>query len=384
MKIIYIANGDVSVYDSQVLSLLDFYVEQKHEVHLIQGYASSQEKEKLLNKIAAHHLEDYVVWFESAPVYPWFEKRKRERIYQALLSIPGYDKAVIHVRGSVESTLVKKIIKRNKLNIPFLADIRGLFESEFDYKIKRQKGLRKVMTMYQKKYIGKCWNYLFAADNLRWGVSSVSPLITDFINKVYGGNGHCFYFNPNIAGKSFVYDYNSRKEIREKYGLKEDDLVAVCSTGGNSLWQKDYLTIDKLLSMGVKVINLSKMDYGKTGCITTSVPFKEMYKILSAADVAVLWRDDTLMNNAASPSKFSEFAVMGLYVLHNDSVAVASSYIKKSGAGLIIKDLDELQQLPTLNSLTTNRKQWITEGREFFGVECVGKSYLGIYENLLA
>ena len=383
MKIIYIANGDVSVYDSQVLSLLDYYVDQKHEVHLIQGYVNSLEKEKLLNKIAAHHLEDHVIWFKSAPVYPWFEKRKRESIYQALLSIPGYDKAVIHVRGSMGSMLVKKILIQNKLSVPFLSDIRGLFDGEFDYKIKRQKGLRKFMTIFQKYYIGKCWEYLFAEDNLRWGVSSVSPLITDYINKVYGENKHIFYFNPNIAGKSFIFDYNCRKEIREKYGLKEDDIVAVCSTGGNSFWQKDYLMIDKLLTMGVKVINLSKLDYGKTGCITTTVPFKEMYKILSAADVAVLWRDDTLMNNAASPSKFSEFAVMGLYVLHNDSVAVASNYIRKSGAGLIIKDLDELQQMPTLEFLNINRKQWISEGQKVFGVECVGKSYLRIYENLL-
>ena len=110
--------------------------------------------------------------------------------------------------------------------------------------------------------------------------------------------------------------------------------------------------------------------------ISTIVPFSQMPAMLSAADIAVLWRDDTFINQSASPSKFSEFAAMGLYVIHNGSVAVATQYLKESGAGLIVRDMAEICNLPSLQYLHNHRAKWIADGKKAFGVMEIGCSLL--------
>jgi hypothetical protein len=65
------------------------------------------------------------------------------------------------------------------------------------------------------------------------------------------------FMHPNIAGTQFEYSTESRVKIRKKMGFNENDIVAICSTAGNAIWQKDYLIVEHLSKMGIKVINLS-------------------------------------------------------------------------------------------------------------------------------
>lgn len=380
MKIVYLASGNVSVYDSQVLSLLDFLVEQNHEVFLVQGYKDEKERYALQKK-QDNHLHIPVIWYQNVPTYPFYEIIKIRRIYEALTSIPNFEDAIIHVRGSYVGFVMKKILQKYHLRNSLLVDIRGAFNSEYEYKISNQKGLRKLLLKIQKSYINKCWDYLFSPDNLKIGITSVSPLINDYLQKKYPSNNHKMYFHPNISGRQFVFDEQSRKDIRNKYQIGENDILAICATGGNSIWQKDYQVIQKLIASGAKVINLSKVESGIDGCVTTTVPFSDMPKMLSAADVAVLWRDDDFLNNAASPSKFSEFAAMGLYVIHNKSVKVASDYIGSSGAGQLVDCVDNIN-LPCTLDLRKNREKWCQNGLLFFGIDNLGASYLNVYREL--
>ena len=50
---IYVSSGDVSVYESQVLELLKYFIlHKKLNVMLMQGYSSKDEKMKLERKIS--------------------------------------------------------------------------------------------------------------------------------------------------------------------------------------------------------------------------------------------------------------------------------------------------------------------------------------------
>ena len=189
-------------------------------------------------------------------------------------------------------------------------------------------------------------------------------------------------FNPNIAGERFIYSPSKRIELRRKFGFKGDDVVAICATGGNSVWQKDRLMVNNLVKKGVKVINLSKVTLDLDNVVSKTVPFSEMPDYLSAADIAILWRDDTFMNNSASPSKFSEFACMGLYVIHNSSVVVATKHIVDTGAGILLKSVDDDFELGNIGFYSKMRSYWIEKGKHTFGIEYIGNSYLGIYAKL--
>lgn len=129
------------------------------------------------------------------------------------------------------------------------------------------------------------------------------------------------------------FSVSYRNEIRNRYDIKDNELLAICLSGGDSLWQQDKSNIDTLISKGIRVISLSKKVFDNEKCISLFVPFQDVPKYLSAADIGILWRDRTFINYSASPSKLSEFAASGLFIIHNGSVNIAEEYIENMAQG---------------------------------------------------
>lgn len=386
MNLIYVASGDVSVYESQVVSLLDYYLKTGNTVTLVQGFKTEKEKKTLKEKTRLLQNDRYnIVWYRSEPCYLPFVEIHTTHLRKAILSCSNLQNAVIHVRGEETGFYVKKILNQSKLNVPILIDIRGVVYEEVKYRINNLNFIKGFRFRCQKSYFSYIYNRLFQHDQTNIAISSVSPLINNYLETHFPQCRYRKFFHPNIAGVNFKYTEEGRIKIRKKYGIKNDAPLAICSTNGNGLWQKDYLVIRHLIEKGVKVLNLSKYDPHIPGCITTKASFAEMPEYLSAADFAVLWRDDTFMNNSASPSKFSEFAVMGLCVIHNKSVEVATKYILLSKAGFLVNQLSDIDNLTfNVNEIRRKRTEFIMNGRKQFSIEALGPSYIKIYENLLA
>lgn len=383
MNLIYVSKGDVSVYDSQVVALLKHYLDYGISVTLIEGYKTEREHKSLLSKTKI--LKGCkIVWFESMPSYSVFIPKICRNLEKALMSCAFTEDTVLHVRGGEMASLVKRIFLKRHIDVPILVDVRGVVYEEIKYRIQKLSFIKGLRYRLQKGYFLSLYQTLFRKDNANIGISSVSPLINDYISKHYPFCSYKKYFHPNIAGTQFSYNEEGRIRIRNKYGIGAEEPVAICSTNGNGIWQKDYVVIQKLVNQGVKVINLSNFDPHIKGCISTKISFTEMPDYLSSADYAVLWRDNTFMNNSASPSKFSEFAVMGLYVIHNKSVNVAERYIQETGAGLLVDNLSDID-VTTFNikEIRSHRTTFIKEGRRRFGIEALGPSYIRVYKELL-
>lgn len=380
--VIYVCVGDVSVYESQVLELLNYLQSREIKVTLLQGYKSDEEKKKLEKKLS-NHPPIPTVWMKSFSAYPFFKKKMVDSLYQGISSIEGYHEAMFHVRSEYVGYVMKHTFQEYGLNLPMLIDIRGIICEELKYKQKQLKGKRKLLSFIQSLYLKSCYKKLFSPDNMRIAISSVSSAINDYIGTNYPSCKYQKVVHSNIAGRQFVFDEGKRGEIRQRYGIADNEVLAVCSTGGNAVWQKDHLVVKRLVEMGIRVINLSKNEIGIDGCVTTTVPFTEMPAMLSAADVAVLWRDDTFMNNSASPSKFSEFAAMGLYVIHNKTVQVAVEHIQSTSAGCLVNNVEEINALPSYEELQRQRQQWIDAGLSSFGVDGLGDSYIRKYDEIM-
>ena len=189
------------------------------------------------------------------------------------------------------------------------------------------------------------------------------------------------YWNPNVAGEIFQFSAEKRHRIRTKFGFKDDEVVVICSTGGGGHWQQDYLAIPYLIKAGFRVINLSKFEVDIPGVITMTVPFKDMPAMLSAADAAILWRERTMLNITASPSKFSEFAAMGLCVIHNKSVDVATNYIRQTGNGFLVDDMSEINEnlLYLIREKMMIRSKVAQDGQRVFGIENIAMAYQNAY-----
>lgn len=381
MKLIYVCGGDCSVFESQVMELLDYYQTKDIEITLLEGYSSDAERKNLETKLS-NHAACRVVWFHTYPFYSFFKSAMIRSVRKALKQVGDLNDTAIHVRGGYQGYIVCEALKAESMVLPVVVDIRGVRVEELKYLVLRQRGVRRILSQLQLKYINQSAQSFFSSDYGRVAVTSVSPAINEHFRKSYTGYCYPMYMHPNISGTSFVYSELLRQKTRMKFGFSDNDVVAICATGGNGLWQKDFQVVERLASLGVKVINLSKNQFDIKGVVTTTVPFSQMPAMLSAADIAVLWRDNTFMNQSASPSKFSEFATMGLYVIHNGSVAIASEYIQKSGAGMLVGSTDEITSVPSIEYLRGNRDLWISEGKQSFGVNRLGDSLLQIYQSL--
>ncbi len=380
MKVIYICDGFPSVYESQVLELLTYMQSQGIDVTLMQGCKNKSER-LMIEACLKRHEALNVVWYTSFPSYGLFERIHCRNIYKSLISIPDYASAVIHVRDELSCYLLKQVLIRHQLPNPLLIDIRSALFEEFEYRIANLSGLRKMLFKIQLRYWKRFCRKLFACDTLPITITSVSPLLNESISAHFPECRYQKVCHPNIAGRQFVFNPEKGKEIRRRFGFADNDMVVICSSNGGAIWQKDTQLIRCLVKKGYKVINLSPKNLNIDGCITMTVPFTDMPDYLSAADIAVLWRDDVFMNNCASSSKFSEFAAMGLYVIHNRSVAVATNFITENNAGVLCKDLESVSI--DKNVVMSRRKERYEAGQRIFSVRYLGQSYINEYQKLL-
>lgn len=382
MKLIYVCLGDVSVFEAQVLELLRQMQKRNVYVSLLLGYKDQKEKESYLRKLKGYS-DVHVFWTKSFPMYSYYEKKASNALYKGLLQIPNLEHSVIHIRSEYAGYLLKKIAIEKNLTNRIVIDARAIVLEELKYKSNLLPFKRRICNLLQLRYVRRFYAELFKDDRrCDIAISSVSPKINEYIRQYYPKCSYSLYFNPNIAGGQFVFDENARKKKREELGVSDDEVLAICSSNGAALWQKDFKVVNCLCEKGIRVLNLSKNDYGLDSCITKTVPFSQMPEYLSAADVAVLWRDDVMMNQVASPSKFSEFAAMGLYVVHNASVYVATDYIKRTGNGLLVNRIEDIKNNKfNSDEIFSKRKSRVQEGRQCFGVDGIIQSYIDIYLN---
>lgn len=377
-SIVYISLGDVSVYESQVLELLRYYAQRKNiHVILVQGYSSSKEKKRLEKKISNYpELLCDMIWYRTYPAYLFFEPLHLFSIKKALSSIANIDQYTIHVRSEFCGYLVQKVISKIKFSNKIIVDIRGVVLEELYYKLAFNKSnIRRFLISRQIKYWKKFYDYFFSQKDSRLIISSVSSEINCYIKKKYPSCAYPLMIHPNIAGEQFIYNEENRYKIRETLGIPLDARVAICATGSNASWQKDEETIETLTKQGIYVINLSKHTVDIPRCITMTIPFTQMPSYLSAADIAVLWREENFINWSASPSKLSEFAAMGLWIIHNKHVANAVEYIRSTGAGILVDTIEEIQT----GSYNNNRESRLRSGQQYFSVQAIAESYISTY-----
>ncbi|MEE3046825.1 MAG: hypothetical protein VX620_16360 [Pseudomonadota bacterium] len=148
---------------------------------------------------------------------------------------------------------------------------------------------------------------------------------------------------PGAASeKLFYFDKELRKSKRSILNISEDTLLLVYG-GSMADYQKfseSLVCFDRLKESGVKVNYLvitnqkdkaKWMVEGRSGVIVQSAQLQEMNGYLNAADAAFMIRDYMPLNEAAFPTKFSEYGLCGLPVIMN--MAVPDAYELAINAG---------------------------------------------------
>lgn len=373
MNLVYLNVGDGSVIEAQVYTLLDYYKGTKkfNNLVLLQGYKSNNEKSILLNKLKNFNFP--VIWFRAWPNFTWFDKLNILSLKLTLHKLPKNDSIIIHIRGDKFGALMKQAV--NKIDIKCLVDIRGAILEEIttynnSFKLIKQ---NKVKSALESFNIIRSNTY----------VSVVSQSLKEYLIESQNFDPKYISIHPNIAGEQFIFDQNKREKTRKKLGIGSQELVAICLSS-DLPWQKDKEAINRLLQLNIRIINLSSKRIEFPGIINKKVPFTEVPNYLSAADIAILWREQSITNYVASPSKLSEFACNGLWIIHNGTVDIASEYIMKTGMGIIVQDINNIKHETISAIKKINRIEACIIGQKFFGIETVCSNYISLYQKILS
>ncbi|MDP2366499.1 MAG: glycosyltransferase, partial [Ignavibacteria bacterium] len=258
----------------------------------------------------------------------------------------------------------------NQFDKNILPDVRGANIEE----IEEFSGLNKISRSL------KINNNKRAVSNLKRfkKISVVSDSLKNYLVNNYGIDTSSIFITPCLAGNLFRFDQSDRESIRKDLNLSSNDLMIVFSSGGTAKWQNnDVLTL--LADKGLKVLNLSKVKIEHKNIINKFVSYQDMPAYLSASDVAIIWRDKSIVNKVASPVKFSEYVCCGLPVIANKSVEMISDYLSRYDCGLLIDSLEDIDSRTIGSLVQQNRNKISEEGIQNFGINTIVNNYMRTY-----
>ena len=373
MELIYICNGIGSVFYSQVISLINEIIKSNYfeNVTLLLGLKNESdlrkfERESLLNKAK-------VQYFRSYPNYPFYNHFFRKSLFHAIEQLNLKESSVIfHVRGEQLAWYLFQLYPKFRDKI--LVDIRGVSREEILEYFKGNK-IRKLL---------KVKNYENSLNGMRQlkNISVVSESLKKYLIESFKFDESKITINHSLAGERFKFDLKYRNEIRKQLGLETNEVLFLFSSGGTANWQNIDI-VEKIAALGFKILNLSPKHIKEKNVINKFVPYNEVIRYLSAADIAILWRDKSLTNKVASPVKFSEYLCCGLPIVANNSVELVTTTINKYHCGLIVDEIRNLNSHNISYLLNLNRDQIAAIGRKKFGIKNIAIKYKDIYDDMM-
>jgi len=365
-KIIYIG-FEGSVFNSQVLGLLEEISKSKYKVYLITNSV------KMINndKIQVHYMKKY-------PGYPLINILNLINIYKIFIKIRLCENTIIHVRSDIWGANVSRLI--NMFFPKFknlLVDVRGVTYEEMKYYHNNINNFLKSIKLKHFIRLRKQYKKISY-----WSV--VSPSLKKYVYNLTNKTKN-IWINPSVSGNSFIYDQNMRNKIRNKYKVKENEILFVFSSGGAHKWQNidNIINYFKESPSKIKLLLLTKKIYNNPDIINVFVDYSDMYKYLSAADIGIIFRDNNIINKVASPVKFSEYISCGLPVIADKNVGLISEIISNRKIGVLVNDIYDINDQTIEYLLQMQRSKISQIGYAIFNVKNIAENYINIYNQII-
>lgn len=256
------------------------------------------------------------------------------------------------------------LLKRKKKFI----DLHGAQPEEFSYS---NKAFRALLFGYFEK---------LAFQNCDVFIHVSRKMIKHFSDKYPQSNRHDLYipiFSSIININSQLELQSEANEARKALQIFDDKPIFLYS-GGIQAWQKSELVVDfstSVLDAGARVIILSmQKEYFKTALVKyqnnsnlqiASVNPEELSKYYLAASYGMMFRDDHILNEVASPTKLSEYLFYGMVpmltsIKVGDFVPLGIDYSVLNDAcfsGTVRKSKSEVNRKIILQAMRNSQKE---------------------------
>ena len=373
MKLIYVSEVySESIIYTQVFDLLNYYLQTNkfEEIIFMAGIKFNDNtrqaiRERLNKGISVRYYKHY-------PDYPFLANFIHCSMNKEFKKIKNLSEYVIHVRSLRESHHVFNAFRKIGIGTKnILADVRGATYEETKEFSKRNKFLVKQ----KLNLISKSLKTLSRINN----ISCVSNSLKKYLENKIGDSSNNIHINSCLATRDFIFSRTFREEIRKEHGIKENEILLVLSSGGNGVWQNTENTINKLYS-NYRVLNLSRSIISHPNVVNKFVSYKDVPKYLCAADIAIIWREPSVVNKVASPVKFSEYVCCGLPIVTNESIDLIKDYTIDNNCGIVLQSLDDLTPEMMQPLIKLDRELLSNIGRKVFGIEVIAYQYMEIYQ----
>jgi glycosyltransferase involved in cell wall biosynthesis len=277
----------------------------------------------------------------------------------------GKERVVIHCRGHLNSFRGLLLKRRNPELIYIIADLRGAVADEVLHA--RGGMVRNLMVHYLRDFYRRVENQVVRKANK---ILCVSNAFKKFLQAKYGID-HISVIPTFVDTSQFNFSKSVREFHRKKLGIS--NRIVLGYSGGVAPWQRVGDVIKFFVGMRQRIENLFMLFLSHEPSVihqmlngkieprdvkVIQVPHGEVAGYLCAADVGVLFREDTLTNNVAAPIKFSEYMCCGLPCIISENIGDTAQVLRSGHAGIV---LDSERGLPTLdeflNLLSLNREE---------------------------
>ena len=297
--------------------------------------------------------------FPNAMVLPAVPKAKYWQftmlVFTLLCLITGQRKVIArNVIAAKIALFSKKLGLVNKV----VLDGRGAIAAEWnEYQVVPDENMKRLIYDQEKT----------AVINSDFRIA-VSARLINYWQSSYGYNTSNHVVIPCTLNTGFnAFTFSKEELINERtlMGFKADDVIMVYS-GSTAGWQS-FNTLGtilgnvlekenhfKLLFLSGEDENIAGMKKRFPGQVASKwVKHHEVQKVLAACDYGILFRENSVTNQVASPTKFAEYLSAGLPVIISENLGDYSDFVKIKKCGMVISESDII----TLKPITAAEKQ---------------------------
>lgn len=331
---IYLTYNDQpsGIYNSQVIDLVNYLnsIQNTEKVKLVAliSIRSFFKNKKLIKDRLPESI-----------VFPMFPKPALWRLNYFILALFLSKNKIIMARGPFATSLALRLKASGKTQ-KVVFDARGAYKAELnEYDVVQNETIKKEILEIEKDVV--------LNSDFRLAVSNA---LVNYWKKEFNYNSDKHIVVPCTLSEEFNSEIPSNekiKSIRKEIGFSDSDIVIVYS-GSSAGWQS-FTLVEKMLTevfeknSNVKLIWLTNHLDESSGFVkqnkdrikTAWVKPEEVKKYLLAGDYGLLYRENSVTNQVASPVKFAEYLSCGLNVIISENLGDYSEFVKRNNCGTV-------------------------------------------------
>ena len=257
--------------------------------------------------------------------------------------------------------------KKLRKDTHVIADVHGVGSAEYAYATAVPANDRQLLHLQRDEQ-----RVLSLADR----VIFVSNRMRNYFERVMQRDFKSARIIPCAVDAKMMLNAENREDLREKHGLKDRFVVAYVGSAVAyqqpsqmvSLFSQIHELIPQAFFLGItqstQVLRdlLSELEVPEHDYLLTSLAHEEVMETLQMGDVGLLLREESLLNQVSSPTKFAEYLLAGLPVLLTEHAGDYGIIAQPKGLGHLV-DLDALQVdqplVDFLRSVQSNREDYL-------------------------